>query len=93
MTEAPDRRESPPTYGSTVMANVAYKRSSREKVETRITDSEKTRGSLRCGGCQRSLTASRRAPRVIDILPRFGWISTMGADAPLFLKKGGNRLE
>ena len=87
-----DPKKNRDTCGSTHMSNVAYKPSWGEKVRAMAPDPPK------------NITASRKAfaaedvndlrplrgalPRVIDLLPRFGWISIMGAAAPFFLKKG-----
>ena len=85
--------KNPRTDSSTALPIVAYKRSWSEKVGPTTPDLDK-RGPEASGDAEAAedvndLDRSRGALlRVIDILRRFGSIPIMGADAPLFLKKG-----
>jgi hypothetical protein len=88
-----DLTKNPGTCGSTRMPNEAYKPSWREKFEAPLPFSPKnpTSGEAFAAEDVNDLRPLRGAlPRVIDVLPRFGWIAIMGADAPFFLKKGTN---
>jgi hypothetical protein len=87
-----DLKKNPGTYGPTPLPTVAYKRSWSEKVgPTPDLDKPDTEASGDAEAAEdvNDLDRSRGALlRVIDILRSFSSIPIMGADAPLFLKKG-----
>ncbi len=87
-----DPKKNPSTWDSTAL-NVAYKRSWSEKVGPPTpglhNGAPEASGDAEAAEDVNDLDRSRGALlRVIDILRSFGSIPIMGADAPLFLKKG-----
>ena len=79
------------------MLKAAYKPTCGEKVRATVPDWQNsnllTVGKPFAAEDVNDLRPLRGAlPRVIELLPRFGWISIMGAAAPFFLKKGTNDL-
>ena len=91
-----DPKKNPGTYGLTALPNAAYKRSWSEKVGPTTPDLDKgapeASGDAEAAEDVNDLRPLRGAlSRVIDILRTFGSIPIMGADAPLFLKKGDSR--
>ena len=92
-----DLKKNPGTCSSTALPNVAYKRFWSRK--SRTDDSRFRQNAPKvCGDAEAAedvhdLDRSRGALlRVMDILRSFGSIPIMGADAPLFLKKGDSRI-
>ena len=90
------QKKNPGICGSTALPNVAYKRSWSEKLDRRLpiytTAPLKQAGTPKLRSMSMISTRSRGALlRVIDMLRSFGSIPIMGADAPLFLKKGDSR--
>jgi hypothetical protein len=88
-----DLKKNPGTDGSIPLPIVAYKRSWSKKAGPTTPDLDK-RGPEASGDAEAAadvhdLDRSRGALlRVMDIRRSFGSIPIMGADAPLFLKKG-----
>ncbi len=88
-----DPKKNPGTWDSTALPNVAYKRSWSKKVGPTTAGlhngAPEASGDAEAAEDVNDLDRSRGALlRVIDILRSFGSIPIMGADAPLFLKKG-----
>jgi len=89
-------KKNPGTCGSTALPIVAYKRSWSEKGGPTTPDlhngAPEASGDAEAAAHVNDLDRSRGALlRVIDMLHSFGSIPIMGADAPLFLKKGDSR--